>query len=78
MRVLQVKDYNVMKSADYHIDVANYDESKGGFPYLGTYLYLTNRGNERQVGYIAFDKNRSCWAKTKKEAIRLFNKPRYK
>ena len=49
----QVKQYNTKKKAQYQKDIDQWDSNKGGFPYMGFYIYTKPKTNdEYQRGIV--------------------------
>jgi len=78
MKVLQVKQYNQYDLQRYS---KKYDEwrEKGGYntnnyPPQQAFFGFYHNGNFRQTGYVAFDEHSAYLAKTKREAIKKYNK----
>lgn len=63
-------DYNRKQYLKYQQAVAEWQPNRGGFPYVGFYMYYDSRGNRRMTGWVleSIGYDRSHWFKTKKEA----------
>jgi len=73
MKVLQVKEYNKEALTRYHEAVKNWDNTKGGFPFVGMYTYSTPEGNFRKNGYVVYKDNSSHFRLTKAQVKQEFN-----
>ena len=70
MEVLNIKKYNKQQTAKWQTawEKALYEgRDHTCLPQLAFYVW------EKSYGYVAFAANKSCWAKTKREAINIFN-----
>jgi len=73
MIIEQVKEYNIRQKAKWYND-CDKNDSPFNRPQIVFYLFYTLRGMEREFGYVASGNNRAIWERTKKEAIKEYNK----
>jgi hypothetical protein len=73
MRIQKVREYNREQKLKYQEEVKNWDYKKGGFPNLCFYLFYTDKGIERQRGFVISEGNSHYFRLTKKEVLN-FNK----
>lgn len=72
MQTITVKSFNNLEMAQYKQDCIAH---QGGiFPQIMLKGFRTRAGELRMHGYVAYNKTRQTWARTKKQAIKLFNK----
>jgi hypothetical protein len=67
---MTVRQYNSQQMVKYQEACQRWEPLKGGFPCVSMYLFYTNRGNERQSGYILVYDRGARWARTKKELMK--------
>lgn len=74
VKTLPVKEYNRLQLIKYSKDCSKYEFGKGGFPQVAFYMFYTQKGIQRESGYVTTYKiggveRGAVWAKTKKESI---------
>ena len=74
MKVETIKEYNDRQYKKYQEAVRIYNPNKGGFPYIGFYLFFDDKGNRGMEGFVASDEHIAIWKPTKIGVIRCFNK----
>ena len=74
MKILTVKEYNTKQEIKYNKAVKEWDYKKGGFPYIGFYLFFDEKGNRGEKGFVAVDAIRAIWRPTKIGVKRVYNR----
>lgn len=69
MIIQTVKEYNREAEVKYKKAVKEWLPEKGGFPYIGFYLFYTPEGNRRKRGFVISKGNSHYFRLTKKEVI---------
>ena len=74
MRILSVQDYNAQQEEKYRMAIKEWEPTRGGFPYVGFYLFFDTNGNRGLEGFVAYDDVRAIWKPTLIGVKRCYNK----
>ena len=68
--VITCKEFNRRGFNAYQKACDDYEPNKGGFPYIGFYIFEKLNGEPRNYGYVFATEHGGDWFKTKTEAIK--------
>jgi len=75
MKVMKIQEYNHRQHRKYAEAVAKWQEDEGNdfIPQVAFFFFWTRNGKLRESGWVAVDKRRAIWAKTKKGVIERYD-----
>ena len=68
--VISCEEYNHRGFDEYKKACDEWHPNKGGFPYIGFYIFEKENGEPKNYGYVLATEHGGRWFKTKREALK--------